>query len=375
MWRLPIPEFKVLVYGAGLPSAGLRARAHFEPGVLVIEGKGHWYTVPADGIALKTGGYDGRQWMIGWNGPSGPMTALLQGDDTVDIFIRVAPPEVSAGLRSVRQESSLRERRFRVAMAVLAFLALSPLFALGLYWMFADGLSRWAADQIGVQQEVRLGEMAFGQVRRSLKLVEEGEAHDAVELIGVRLTAGTGRYRYAFHVARDPQVNAFALPGGHIVVFTGLIQATESAEELAGVLAHEISHVERRHALRSLIHGLGWRAVLGVALWDFTGAIWGDMAGELARLSYSRELELEADREGVNLLRRTGLPAGGMARFFGRLEARGEAPPALLSTHPTDLERQSALTELVGGLGDYPSQPIAIDWDRVKRDIARLPVK
>jgi predicted Zn-dependent protease len=260
-------------------------------------------------------------------------------------------------------------------MAILGLAVLAPLFALGLFWLYADDLSQWATDQISIEQEIRLGDKAFGQMQPRLKMLEAGAAHDAVELIGVRLTAGGHKYRYHFYIAEDPQTNAFAMPGGHVVVFTGLLRATESAEELAGVLAHEISHVEMRHTLRNMIHGLGWRAVLGVALWDFSGGVWGDMAGELGSLGYSCDLELEADRAAVQLLRRTGLPAEGMARFFERMGRNGQSIPALLSTHPNDLERQAALNEMVGGLGYYPSQPLGIDWNWVKRDLARRNVK
>lgn len=374
MWRLPTPEFKVLLYGADLPAAGLRARAHFEPGVLVIQGRGHWFTVQANRISLKTGGYDGRQWLISWSSPSGPMTAMLQGENTVDIFIKVAPPEVSEELRRIRKTHAHREWKFKLGMVLLGLVVLAPLLALGLFWIYTDDFSEWAADQISIEQEVQLGDLAFEQMQSGLKMMEEGAAHGAVELIGVRLTGGGNNYRFRFHIAEDPRVNAFALPGGNVVVFTGLLRAAESAEEVAGVLAHEISHVEMRHTLRNMIHGLGWRAVLGVALWDFSGGVWGNMARELGNLRYSRDLELEADREGVRLLRRAGLPAEGMARFFERMDRSRKSPPALLSSHPGGVERLAALNELVGGLGYYPSQPLDIDWDWVKRDLARRSV-
>lgn len=375
MWRLPTPEFKVLLYGPQLPEAGLRARAHFEPGVLVVQGKGHWFTVQASRISLKTGGFDGRQWLITWHSPAGSMTALLQGEDTVDIFIKVAPPEISEELRRVRKIHAHREWKFKLAMVLLGLVVSVPFLAMGMFWLYADSLSQWATDQIGIEQEVNLGDRAFKQMRSRLKLIDKGAAVDAVESIAARLAAGASNYHYSFHIAQDPRVNAFALPGGHVVVFTGLLQASESAEELAGVLAHEISHVELRHVLRNMIHGLGWRAVLGVALWDFSGGVWGEMAGELGNLGYSRDLELEADREGVRLLRRSGLPVEGMASFFKRMGQNGKSMPTLLSSHPSDSERLAALSEIVGGLGYYPSQPLGIDWIEVKQDIARRNVK
>ena len=375
MHRIPIPEFKVLMYGPGIPPAGVKARAHFEPGVLVVQGKGHWYTIHADRITLKTGGYDGRQWLISWYSPNGPMTAMLQGEEAVDAFIRLAPDEVSGELHRVRRTHSRREWLFRSGMALMGLLLLVPLLLLGGFWIYADDLSRWAADHISVEQEVRLGDMAFEQMRSELKLRESGPAHDTVELIGVRLTAGTANYRYNFHVAEDPQVNAFALPGGRIVVYSGLLRQAESAEEVAGVLAHEISHVELRHTLRNLIHSLGWRAVLGAVVGDLSGGVWADMAHELGRLGYSRDLEREADLAGLQLLRRSGVPAAGMLDFYERMERNEKAPPALLSTHPSGLERMTILREAIVELGDYPSQPIGIDWDRVVRYLPSATVK
>lgn len=375
MWRLPTPEFKVLLYGPGLPPAGIKARAHFEPGILVVQGKGHWFTVQSQSIALKTGGYDGRQWLISWHSPSGPMTAMLQGEDTVDIFIKHAPAEISPELKRVRKAHARHGWLFRLGMSMLAFFLLAPLIALGVFWIYADNLSQWAAEKISIEQEIRMGDLAFAQMKPSLKLVDDGAALEAVELIGVRLTAGGQNYRYRFHTALDPQMNAFALPGGHVVVFTGLLGNAESAEELAGVLAHEISHVELRHTLRNMIHGLGWRAVLGIVLGDFSGGIWGGMARELGGLSYSRDLEREADFEGAQLLRRTGVPAGDMVHLYERMAKMNGSPPAMLSTHPTGLERMTVLRETIASLGDYPSQPLGIDWNRVKRDLARRNVK
>jgi Zn-dependent protease with chaperone function len=369
MWRLPTPEFKVLVYGPDLPASGLHARAHFEPGVLVIQGQSRWFTVQVSQIGLKTGGYDGCQWLIAWESPHGPMTALLQGDDTVDAFIRVVPPEIAQSLARVRKAHARRKWKFKLAAALLGLVFLLPVVALALFWIFADSFSQWAAEHVTAEQEVRLGELAFEQLRPRLKLIEDGTAHDMVERVGVRLTAGGSQFRYQFHLARDAQVNAFALPGGQVVVNSGLLMATADAQELAGVLAHEISHVEQRHTLRNLIHGLGWRALLGVALGDFTGGVWGDMAEELVRLDYSRDLELEADRGGVELLRDTGLPADGLARFLARTQA--SSPPALFSTHPSSAERLAALKAFVEEMGAYPNQTLDIDWGRVKRDLAR----
>jgi beta-barrel assembly-enhancing protease len=376
MWRLPTPEFKVLLFGPGLPPAGIGARAHFEPGVLVIQGKGHWYTIPLQEISLKTGGFDGRQWLISWLSPSGPVAGMLQGDAAVEAFLKLMPAAHSGKLIRAHRTHVTRERRFRLGVvALLAFILMLPFLTLALFWANADRISEWAAGRISIEQEMRLGEMAFAQMRPGLRLIEQGTATEAVELMGLRLTAGARRYRYAFHLAEDPRVNAFALPGGHVVVFTGLLSAAESADEITGVLAHEVSHIRKRHALRNLLHALGLRALLGVALGDFSGGIWADMARELAGLSYSRDLEREADLEALSLLRHAGLPAEGMLRFFERLAGLEPSGIPLLSSHPAGRERLVALHEAIGKQGPYPNQPMGLDWSRIRQSLPAQGVK
>jgi hypothetical protein len=134
--RLPIPTFKVLLYGPGLPAAGLKGRAHFEESVLVIQGKGHWFTIQGDKLQLKTGGYDGRQWMLAWDSPSGPATAMLQGDDAVAHFIDVAPSVVSDELKRVHLAHGDRRRLLSTGRMVVFIMSIL-LAALAFYRLLA----------------------------------------------------------------------------------------------------------------------------------------------------------------------------------------------------------------------------------------------
>lgn len=366
---LPKPEFKVLLFGPHLPAEGLPALAHFEDSVLEMHGRGHWYTAPVKSLDMKTGGFDGRQWLVTWESPAGRFTAILQGDSSMHMFVDQVPEELATRLHLARKKHVSTGNRFRMALIIGGVLLFLPLFSLVWFWMNADRFSQWAADKVSVEQEIKLGELAFRQMEPRLKLLpEDAPADQVVERIGVRLTAGS-RYPYHFHVTRDPEINAFALPGGRVVVNTGLLMSADNAEEVAGVLAHEASHVERRHALRNMIRALGLRAVMAVVLGDYAAGIWGDMASELADLSYSRELEREADLEGLLMLRKAGLPATGMASFFEKMAAREDEGISLLSSHPTSEDRLEALHLAMKEGKPYLQQSLDVDWDEVKASL------
>jgi Zn-dependent protease with chaperone function len=362
---IPIPEFKILLYGPSLHPAGVRARARFEGGVLAVSTHNGSFQISPDLITLRTGGYDGHQWLITWPAQEGTYSAMLQGEAALEAFIYLAPPRIGRQLRRARNSQALLGRRFILGLVLLA---LVPLLALGLYWANADRLSQWAVSHISLEQEQKLGALAYAQIRPSLNLLEHGPVPTVVEAIGQRLTAES-KYRYQFHVADDPQINAFALPGGQIVVYTGLLKAADSAGEVAGVLAHEISHVEQRHALRNMIHALGWRAILGVALGDFSGGLWGGMAARLGSLSYSRELEGEADLEGLSVLRRAKVAPKGMETFFTKMAKKENAQRYLLARHPAGEERLAALRAAIAQQPHYAINPLDIDWKQVKSEL------
>ena len=373
--RLPHEEFKILLYGPDLPATGARGRAHFESGVLILHGSGHWYTAPLSDLGLKTGGYDGRQWLLTWNSPIGEFTAMLQGDSAVDSFIKRAPEALAERLHLVRNQQRTVERKFRFGLAAVALAFAVPVLALLLFWLNADAISGWAARQITSQQEQQLGDLVFANMREKLLLLpEDSIADNTVERVGVRLTGGL-QQRYIFHVADDPQINAFALPGGHVVVNTGLLRQAGCADELAGVLAHEASHVELRHSMRGLIHQAGLGALLALSLGDMSGLA-ATLAAELASLAYSRDLEREADRHALTLLRRAGIPADGMLRFFEKLAedeksaaAKGVATPEMFATHPSSSARLLELREAIDAQGPYLQKPIVLDWIQLKSEL------
>lgn len=255
-----------------------------------------------------------------------------------------------------------RERRSRVARTVgwglVGIFVLLPVLVLLLFLWQADRIAGAIAGRIPVATEQQLGRKLFAGMSAGLKLQKEGPAVELVGAIGRRLAAGS-RYTYEFHVAEDKSVNAFALPGGVIVVHTGLIEAVRRPEELAGVLAHEVQHVEQRHSLEALVRSLGLRGIWVAVTGDVGAGIAGDAAMKLASLRFSRSAEHEADALGFDLLVRHDIDPAGMADFFGTMrEAAGPAPPEWLSTHPPSDARQRALQEKLETLGPRQFPPL-----------------
>src|SRR5688572_15777239 len=136
------------------------------------------------------------------------------------------------------------------------------------------------------------------------------------------------------------------MPGGVVVVHTGLIAATRRPEELAGVLAHEVQHVELRHSLRGLIKDLGLRGLWSYATGDLGGTVAGQAALELTSLRFSRDDEREADGHGLDAMIAAGIDPAGMPDFFRVMaEKSGDAPAAFLSTHPLSEDRERELRQ------------------------------
>ncbi len=294
-----------------------------------------------------------------WDGPRG--VSALQVHDPASIRRLRA----DAVLTNLPQLAALHagERRRRIGRAtgwsLVAFFMLLPLLLLVLLFWQADRIAGAIADRIPVQQEQQFGRRVFESMRGSLKLQDSGPDAALVGSLGKRLTAGS-RFEYEFHVTEHPTLNAFAMPGGVIVVHTGLIRATSRPEELAGVLAHEIQHVEQRHSLKALIKETGLRGLWAAFTGDLGGTLAGQAALKLGSLRFSRDAERAADVRGFEALVQQDIDPSGMVDFFGTMAKHsGASPPAWLSTHPASEARQESLRAMKEALGERRFPPLA----------------
>jgi predicted Zn-dependent protease len=227
--------------------------------------------------------------------------------------------------------------------SLLTLFVLLPAILLALLLLNSNRIAGWIADKIPIEQEISLGKQAFAGMRGQLQLRDSGPAYDAAQSIVAQLTKGS-RYRYEVHVTQDDTLNAFAMPGGIIVIHTGLIAATKRPEELAGVLAHEIQHVEQRHSVRGMVKELGLRGLWLAVTGDVGATLAGQAALEMTSLKFSRDDETEADNKGFDALVSAGIDPTGMPAFFKTMgEKSADAPAAFLSTHPLSVDREKDL--------------------------------
>jgi beta-barrel assembly-enhancing protease len=258
-------------------------------------------------------------------------------------------PRVSAALRTAL-------RKLSVSCAAILLLA-SATASLAASAIDLPDLGDPADAEFSPAQEARLGRAIEQNIRTQLPLVDDVQLNSYIQALGERLAANAPEPHipFTFLIARDTSINAFAAPGGVIVVYSGLIEAAHSESELAAVMAHEIAHITQRHIARTLEQNQ--RMSLATMLAVLSGIVLsanapqignavtaGAVAGSLQnQLNFSRAFEREADSIGIDILGRAGYRPIAMADFFARL-ARSESPsdagvPELLRTHPVTGDR------------------------------------
>jgi predicted Zn-dependent protease len=214
-----------------------------------------------------------------------------------------------------------------------------------------------AQSEFSLSEERRLGENIMRELRADRSYSEDAEVVDYLNALGNRLVSVNrgSPYQFYFFLVDDPQVNAFALPGGFIGINSGLLVAAQTESELAGVLAHEIAHITQRHIARIIsaqkqaqvlsLAGLALAILAARANSDLgQAALLGSQAAYIqTALNFTRDHEREADRFGLQTLEQAGFDPQGMATFFERLQRSTRFSesnaPSYLRTHPLTFER------------------------------------
>ena len=240
-----------------------------------------------------------------------------------------------------------------IALALACALAVQPVGADEL-----PELGDVASNDFSLSTEKKIGQQIMHDIRwREPSYLDDADIETYLSQLGNRLAAVSNDpgFGFTFFAINDPNINAFAMPGGYIGVHTGLILSSQTESELAGVLGHEISHVTQRHIARQIYQSkqVGMASMVAMALALLAARSSGQVAGAAiattqagalsAQLAFSRDFEREADRQGFDILRKAGFDVRGMAAFFSRLQQAVRLyennATAYLRTHPLTGER------------------------------------
>jgi beta-barrel assembly-enhancing protease len=201
---------------------------------------------------------------------------------------------------------------------------------------------------VSLDEEKQLGDKFAVEVEKQRQVVTDPAVQNYMNQLGNRLLTGvrTREFNFTFKVVKDDSVNAFAVPGGHIYVHSGLIKAAKSESELAAVMAHEISHAVARHGTQQLTQQYGASLVLQLLLGQDSNLL-SQLASSLftqgAFMAYSRSMESQADYLGVETMYRAGYDPRGMISFLNKLAALHQSNPGKIaqffSSHPMTSER------------------------------------
>jgi beta-barrel assembly-enhancing protease len=213
---------------------------------------------------------------------------------------------------------------------LLVMIALAVVFYIfGVPWLAGK-----MANRFPISYEKKLGGQMYNAIKSSFTIDEERTKHINAFFKQLNIPS---KYDIQITVVKNDVANAFAMPGGHIIVYTGILKGMRSYEELAALLSHEFTHIENRHSLKSIFRETSSSIFLSLLFGNMeaVSSVLISNADNLTNLSYGRNLETESDENGAQLLAQRNIDCKGFVHLFQLLQREyGQEPPEYLSSHP-----------------------------------------
>lgn len=288
-----------------------------------------------------------------------PDARLVLANDAFTAQLLTLAPQLKGGLTHQRM------KRFATVFAI----ALVSVALLG--YLTIVLAPRLIAFSMPDSWRNALGAQIESTFTEGMKVCNQPAGRAALDRLAARLRDGNPDLPpFTLTVYETPVVNAFALPGGHIAVFSNLIATADNPEELAGVVTHEIGHVANRHSEAQLVRAVGMQLLLSLASGGSGGNHFGELASVLTILQYSRDAEREADDYAQGTMTKARIDPLGLKHFFEKIQKLdGDSNVMgdlgnMLSTHPLTQERIDAIKPL-----DGPSRPVlnSEDWTALRK--------
>ena len=264
------------------------------------------------------------------------------------------------------------KRQTLIAWIALVAISVMPFSAL------AQTQIKYHSNRFSIQDDIKLGRQAAQEAESQFPLLRDETVRSYVENVGRRLVAAIPsefqhpEFNYYFKVVNAKDINAFALPGGPMYVNRGMIEAARTEGEMAGVMAHEISHVALRHGTAQATKGQKYgtlAAIAGIAGTIFGGAGVGQLAQApfgVYMLKFSREYETEADILGARIMANAGYDPRDLANMFRTLEQQGAGGGGFLSDHPSPSNRYARINQEAQYLRVNPSRTDSREFARIQ---------
>ena len=325
---------------------------------------------PYDQIRQTQGAYSGEPVRLEF-GPE-PAEAVVISTPALLIAIHKAAPTMAQHFHNPSRRKTRRRWTLCAALGVL-------LIVVGLYRWGIPSMAAVATPYIPLAWEESLGRQVVEHLAPDARQCHDPDRLRKLDRVVQVLTATHpgSPYHIRLSVVDAPAINAFAAPGGRVVILRGLLEKTASPEQLAGVLAHELQHVYQRHTTRAILEQTATTFLLTAVSGDLSGGLaWGlEGARTMGSWHYNRTHEREADIEGLRMMKSARLDPAAMLAFYGIMQKGAEAhadPPDFLSTHQDMGERLATLIALAGpaptdGLTLLPEE----DWKDI-RTLCRL---
>jgi len=283
---------------------------------------------------------------------------FISGNDAA-LFIR----EMQAEQQKAWHQKSSGKEWIRNGLLLLGIMGALVL----LYLLIVPWLSQKLASKVSIKTEKQLGDAVYNAMglaaqEDSAKTVALNQFFTAMDI--------TSAYDIQITVVKENVVNAFALPGGRIVVYSALLKEITSYPELAALLSHEFSHINNKHSTRSIFRRLGSKVFLGLLFGRFGSvtAVLVDHADNLKSLTYSRSLEKEADMDGLAILTKRGIDPEGFTDLFHHLKeaAPSSSLPEFLGSHPDVEKRIAYVQEAAAGAAVRENAELKAIFEKIK---------
>ncbi|MEQ1875647.1 MAG: M48 family metallopeptidase [Bdellovibrionia bacterium] len=268
----------------------------------------------------------------------GGRTRIVSAENEL-ISVEITDPD---GIRAARVfENKVADRKLLMASLMFAVVGLSASI-----YLCIPMVSRIAAHQVPFRWEMKVRPT---MIQAFEKEICEDKKDSLTRMAAILMGPDAESYPIEIKMIPSKNINAFALPGGLILMHSELIEKADDVTEVAGVLAHEIQHVMQRHIMAEMIQSSFTLALWGFIFGDYTAFLVVDpsTAYKLADLKFSRDLEASADDGAFEMLNRSEIPTSGMARFFRRIGTADKWIPSIISTHPSS-EKRAKQAELAG---------------------------